>query len=43
MNNENQGRNNKRIERNTKVAVWAVWGLFITFIILMTLSAFNIL
>ena len=43
MNNDNQGRSDKRIERNEKVMIWAVWGLFITFIILMTLSAFNIL
>jgi hypothetical protein len=43
MNNENQGRNKKRMERNQKVAIWAVWGLFITFISIMILSAFGII
>jgi hypothetical protein len=43
MSSENQGRSKEKMERNAKVATWAVWGLFITFIILMTLSAFNIL
>ena len=43
MNYENQGRSKERMERNQKVAIWAVWGLFITFISIMILSAFGII
>ena len=43
MNNDNQGRSDKRIERNEKVMIWAVWGFIITFITIMTLKAFNII
>lgn len=43
MNNDNQGRSDEKMKRNEQVAVWGIWGFIITFIITMTLKAFNII
>lgn len=41
MNNDNQGRSDKKMKRNEQVMVWAVWGLLITFLLIMIQKAFD--